>query len=136
MPRCDSGAPDIVMTPIAPMLNAGAKNVVVPPWTSRMCSLSFPLWIRVRTDFGSGRYLMTPEGVFFVSKLLYPSAINVMTLPPFFFAAGLGFRPTAALLERRGVGPTIGEAARPSGERLARAPAGFRRAWTPGRWRG
>ena len=70
MPRWDSGAPDIVITPIAPMLSAGARNVVVPPLTSRMCSPSFPDWIRPMTSDGEARYLMVPLGDLLVSKTL------------------------------------------------------------------
>src|SRR3984957_11878205 len=110
MPRCDSGAPDIVMTPIAPMLNAGAKNVVVPPWTSRMCSLSFPLWIRVRTDFGSGRYLDDPRGSLLRIEAVVPFCNKRHDASSFFLGGRIGGCPMAALLERRGVGPMIGEA--------------------------
>ena len=60
----------MVMMPIVPMARAGARKVVVPPRTSRMWSFMAPDRIRAITEAGSGRYLMVPLGILFVSKAL------------------------------------------------------------------
>jgi hypothetical protein len=70
IPRCDSGAPDMVRTPLAPFDSAGARKVVVPPFTSRMCSSSRPERMRSMTSLGESRYFTVPLGVFSVLNTL------------------------------------------------------------------